>query len=101
LEAPKNPATDVTFKLFSLLATPAQTADLRQRYEAGGYGYGHAKQALYELVLQRFATEREQFNFYMNNLPELDAQLAIGAQRAQEYGAGVLAKVRQKVGYGR
>ncbi|RZL14255.1 MAG: tryptophan--tRNA ligase [Hymenobacter sp.] len=101
LEAPKNPATDVTFKLFSLLATPAETADLRQRYEAGGYGYGHAKQALYELVLQRFATERERFNFYMNNLPELDAQLAIGAQRAQAYGAGVLAKVRQKVGYGR
>lgn len=101
LEAPKNPDTDVTFKLFSLLATPAETADLRQRYEAGGYGYGHAKQALYELVLQRFANERERFNFYMNNLPELDAQLAIGAQRAQEYGAGVLAKVRQKVGYGR
>ena len=100
LEEPKNPDTDVTFRLYSLLATPAETADLRQRYEAGGYGYGHAKQALYELILQRFSAERERFNFYMNNLPELDAQLAIGAQRAQEYGAGVLARVRQKVGYG-
>ena len=101
LEAPKNPATDVTFKLYSLLATPDETAALRRNYEAGGYGYGHAKKELYELIMRRFATEREQFDFYMNNLPELDAKLAIGAQRAQEYGAGVLAKVRRKVGYGR
>ncbi len=100
LEAPKNPDTDTTFKLYSLLASPAETADLRQRYEAGGYGYGHAKQALYELIMSRFATERERFNFYLNNLPEVDAQLATGAQRAQEYGAAVLAKVRKKVGYG-
>ncbi|MCC3154681.1 tryptophan--tRNA ligase [Hymenobacter sp. BT770] len=101
LEAPKNPDTDTTFKLYSLLATPEETATLRANYEAGGYGYGHAKKELYELILRRFATEREQFNFYMNNLPELDAKLAVGARRAQEYGADVLAKVRQKVGYGR
>jgi tryptophanyl-tRNA synthetase len=101
LEAPKNPDTDVTFKLYSLLATPTETETMRQNYLAGGYGYGHAKKELYELILRRFATEREQFNFYMNNLSELDSALAIGAQRAQEYGNGVLAKVRQKVGYGR
>ncbi|MBO2008198.1 tryptophan--tRNA ligase [Hymenobacter negativus] len=101
LEAPKNPDTDVTFKLYSLLASPTEIETMRQNYLAGGYGYGHAKKELYELILRRFATEREQFNFYMNNLPELDAKLAIGAKRAQEYGAGVLAKVRQKVGYGR
>ncbi|HEX8504367.1 MAG TPA: tryptophan--tRNA ligase [Hymenobacter sp.] len=101
LEAPKNPATDITFKLYSLLATAAETAAMRANYEAGGYGYGHAKKELYELILRRFAQERELFDFYLNNLPELDAKLAIGARRAQEYGAGVLAKVRQKVGYGR
>ena len=100
LEAPKNPDTDVTFKLYSLLAPPAETADLRQRYEAGGYGYGHAKTALYELILQRFAEERRLFSYYMDNLPELDARLAEGARKAQAYGAGVLAKVREKVGYG-
>ena len=101
LEAPKDPATDTTFKLYSLLATAEETATMRRNYEAGGYGYGHAKKELYELILRHFAPERERFNFYMGNLPELDAQLAIGAKRAQEYGAGVLAKVRQKVGYGR
>ena len=100
LEAPKNPDADVTFKLYSLLATPAEIETMRANYLAGGYGYGHAKKELYELILRRFATEREQFHFYMNNLPELDAKLAIGARRAQEYGTDVLAKVRQKVGYG-
>jgi len=99
LEAPKNPDTDTTFQLYSLLATPTETADMRQRYLAGGYGYGHAKQALYELIVQRFATEREQFAFYMNNLPELDARLAEGARKAQAYGSQVLNKVREKVGY--
>ncbi|MGI4874212.1 MAG: tryptophan--tRNA ligase [Janthinobacterium lividum] len=101
LADPKNPATDLTFRLFSLLASPAEIEDLRAKYLAGGYGYGSAKQALYEVILTRFAREREQFNFYMSNLDELDQQLAQGAARAQEYGAGVLAKVRQRVGYGK
>jgi tryptophanyl-tRNA synthetase len=99
LEEPKNPDTDTTFKLYSLLATPEETADMRARYLAGGYGYGHAKQALFELIKHRFATEREQFNFYMSNLPELDARLAEGARKAQAYGSEVLNKVREKVGY--
>jgi len=99
LEAPKNPDTDTTFKLFSLLATPEQTAEMRQNYLNGGYGYGHAKQALYEVIRSRFAQEREQFNFYMNNLPEVDRKLAEGAAKAQAYGSEVLNKVREKVGY--
>ena len=101
LEAPKNPDTDVTFKLYSLLASPTEIETMRANYLASGYGYGHAKKELHELILRRFAVERERFDFYMNNLPELDAALALGAKRAQEYGAGVLAKVRQKVGYGK
>ena len=74
---------------------------MRANYEAGGYGYGHAKKELYELILQRFGEERRLFNYYMENLPELDARLAEGARKAQAYGTGVLAKVREKVGYGK
>ncbi|RZK28064.1 MAG: tryptophan--tRNA ligase, partial [Hymenobacter sp.] len=62
LEAPKNPDTDTTFKLYSLLASPQETEELRAKYLAGGYGYGHAKQALYELIMNRFAAERERFS---------------------------------------
>lgn len=101
LEEPKNPETDTTFKLYSLLATPAQTEDMRQRYLAGGYGYGHAKKELYDLIMARFATEREQFNFFINNPAEIDARLAEGARKAQAYGSEVLNKVREKVGYQR
>ena len=99
LEAPKSTATDVTFRLYSLLATPAETQALARNYEAGGYGYGHAKKELYELILRRFAPERERFTFYMSNLPELDAALAVGGRRAQHYGAVVLNRVREKVGF--
>ena len=101
LADPKNPDTDTTFKLYSLLATAAQTANLRARYEAGGYGYGHAKKELYELILSKFAEERRQFSFFMSNLPEVDARLAEGARKAQAYGNEVLERVREKVGYGK
>ncbi|WP_426490853.1 tryptophan--tRNA ligase [Hymenobacter sp. 102] len=99
LEEPKNPDTDNTFRLFSLVASPEQVEDMRQNYLRGGYGYGHAKQALYEAIRTRFARERELFTYYMNNLPELDRKLAEGAAKAQAYGSTVLNKVREKVGY--
>ena len=99
LEAPKNPDTDTTFKLFSLVANAEQVAEMRQNYLHGGYGYGHAKQALFEAIRTRFAQEREQFTFYSQNLPEVDKKLAEGARKAQAYGSIVLNKVREKVGY--
>ncbi|RTQ47892.1 tryptophan--tRNA ligase [Hymenobacter gummosus] len=99
LEAPKNPDADTTFKLFSLLAAPAEVEEMRQNYLRGGYGYGHAKQALFEVIRTRFAQEREQFNYYMQNLPEVDRRLAEGARKAQAYGSEVLNKVREKTGY--
>ncbi len=99
LEAPKNPDTCNVFKLFSLVATAAQTAELRQKYEAGGFGYGHAKQAFYELLVQQYAKEREIFNYYMNNLPELEAKLQEGENKARQIAATVLAKVRGTLGF--
>ena len=99
LEAPKNPDTDNTFRLFALLAAPAEVEEMRQNYLRGGYGYGHAKQALFEVIRTRFAQERELFTYYMQNLPEVDRKLAEGARKAQAYGTEVLNKVREKVGY--
>ncbi|MCR5889152.1 tryptophan--tRNA ligase [Hymenobacter sp. J193] len=99
LEAPKNPDTDTTFKIYSLVASAEQTEEMRQNYLRGGYGYGHAKQALYEVIRTRFARERELFSYYMNNLPEVDTRLAEGALKAQAYGSEVLNKVREKTGY--
>lgn len=98
LDEPKYPATDTTFRLFELVASPEDTATLRQKYEAGGFGYGHAKQALYDVLVARFAGERRLFNELLNDLPELDRRLAVGAARAQAYGEGVLNRVRERVG---
>lgn len=99
LEAPKNPDTDNVFNIYKLLASPQQTADMRNNYEAGGYGYGHAKQALYELILEKFAEPREKYNHYMTNPQEIEEALAIGAEKARKVADEVLIRVREKLGY--
>ncbi|MBC7449471.1 MAG: tryptophan--tRNA ligase [Hymenobacteraceae bacterium] len=98
LEEPKDPATDTVFRLFALVASADDTATLRQKYEVGGFGYGHAKQALYDVLISRFTEERRLFNELVDDLPELDRRLAIGAARAQAYGAVVLNRVRERLG---
>lgn len=99
LEEPKETTGDTVFQLYSLLATPEEIQAMRLNYEAGGYGYGHAKQALYELIIHKYAKERELFNYYMNNLPELDKKLLEGAAKAKAIAQPVLERVRQKLGY--
>lgn len=99
LEEPKDPDDDTIFKLFSLLASPEDTETMRLNYINGGYGYGHAKQALYELIVRKFATERKLFQHYMDNLPEVEEKLRQGAEKANQIGTEVLARVRQRIGY--
>ncbi|HJR99587.1 MAG TPA: tryptophan--tRNA ligase, partial [Flavobacterium sp.] len=99
LEEPKNPDTCNCFALYKLLATPEQTAAMRANYLGGNYGYGHAKQALFELIVEKFATEREKYNYYINNLEEVDALLKEGAAKASIVANGVLGRVREKLGY--
>jgi tryptophanyl-tRNA synthetase len=99
LEEPKNPDTCNCFALYKLLATPEQTEVMKANYLAGNYGYGHAKQALFELIVEKFATEREKYNYYINNLKEVDKLLLEGAAKAGEIANGVLKRVREKLGY--
>ncbi len=99
MEEPKNPDTDNVFALYKMLATKEQVAEMRSNYLNGNYGYGHAKQALYEVILERFGEAREKFDYYMNHLNEVDQALAIGAKKAQKVADEVLARVRKKVGY--
>jgi tryptophanyl-tRNA synthetase len=99
LEAPKDWKTCNCFALYSLVANEAQIAEMKGNYENGGYGYGHAKQALYELLVEKFSAEREHYNYYMNNLNEIDKALAIGAGKAKLVANEVLNRVRAKVGY--
>lgn len=99
LEEPKNPDSCNVFALYKLLANPDQIAQMRANYENGGYGYGHAKQALYECVVEKFEQERERYNYYMNNLDKIDEALEVGAKKAKLTADDVLKRVRKKLGY--
>lgn len=99
LEAPKNPDTDNVFAIYQLIASDAETQALREKYLAGNFGYGHAKQALLTLILDKYAAQREAFNFFMNNPNELEQRLQQGEQRARIIAAEVLDRVRKKLGF--
>jgi len=99
MEDPKDPQTDNVFALYKILATQKQIKEMTANYLAGNYGYGHAKQALYEVIVQKFGDAREKFDYYMNNTNEIDAALEIGARKAGKIADEVLSRVRNKVGY--
>jgi len=99
LEEPKDPETDKIFALYSLIATEEQTEILRQKYLAGNFGYGHAKNELLGLILETFANERKMYDYYINNLPEIDKKLAEGAAKTRPIALETLKKVREKVGF--
>src|SRR5690606_18476125 len=99
LEEPKNPDTCNVFNIYKLLASKEQTVEMRGNYEAGNYGYGHAKQALFELIVNKFSEERVRYNYYMDNLYEVDAALESGAAKARKVANDVLHRVREKLGY--
>ena len=99
LEDPKDWSICNLFALYRLVAKDAQIEEMKANYEKGGYGYGHAKQAFFELLIEKYATERERYNYYINNLSEIDKALALGAEKASIVANDVLKRVRAKTGY--
>lgn len=99
MEDPKDPTNDNVFALYKILASAEQIEEMNANYLAGNYGYGHAKQALFEVVRDKFSDAREKFDYYMNNLNEIDEALAIGSEKAKVVADDVLIRVRNKVGY--
>jgi len=99
LEEPKNPETCNVFALYKLLANQEQIAAMRQNYEGGNYGFGHVKQALFELILEKFGSVRDHYNFYMSNNEELEKLLQEGAEKARVVAKATLGRVRKVLGY--
>ena len=99
LEEPKDPSKCATFALYKLIANESETDQMRKNYLAGNYGYGHAKQALFELILTKFAEPREKFSALMADKSQIDTALRIGAEKAKLVANEVLKRVRTKVGY--
>jgi tryptophanyl-tRNA synthetase len=99
LEEPKNPDTCNVFALYNLLASETQLDQMRANYLGGNYGYGHAKQALFELIKERFDPIREKYDYYINNPNEVEEILLDGAKKARVIADGVLNRVRLTLGY--
>jgi tryptophanyl-tRNA synthetase len=99
LEEPKDPDTCNVFALYQLMASEEQVAEMRENYKGGNYGYGSAKQALYELIVEQFQEEREKYWQLMKNKAEIDKKLIEGAEKAKVVAREVLQRVRKKLGY--
>ena len=99
IEASKDWETCNLFNIYKLIASKPEIADIKSKYERGGYGYGQAKEELFALVLNKFSKERQEFNHYLNNLDEIDKILNAGATKAKETADTVLKRVRKKLGY--
>lgn len=99
LDEPKNPETCNVFALFKLLATESETTTLRDLYLKGGYGYGHAKIALFELICKRFSNERDVFNQLMKDPGLVEEQLAIGKVKARKVARSTLNRIRKSLGF--
>ncbi len=99
LEEPKDPDSCNVFQLYKLLASEEQNQEMRSNYQNGGYGFGHAKKAMLELILDKYAHQRSEFERYMNDKAELDKQLAVGAEKARKVAQQTLDRVRAELGY--
>lgn len=99
LEDPKDAEGSVVYQLYKLIAPTEAAADMKQKLEAGGYGWGHAKKDLLGALLDGFAKEREIFNTCMSDKAELDRMLRIGADKAREVASRRLSRTRELLGY--
>lgn len=99
LEEPKDAENCNVFKLYKLLASSSQITELKKKYEAGNFGYGHAKTELFELICHKYKAEREKFNYLMENKNIIEQELQKGAEKARVIANKVLARVRKNIGY--
>jgi len=99
LEDQKDPENCNVYKLYQLLASEEKTQDMAAKYRAGNYGYGHAKQELFELICDNFSEQRKKFNYLMSNTDIIELELKKGAKKASEIASKVLARIRNNIGY--
>jgi len=97
LEDVKNPDSDIVFKLYSLVANLEEVEEMRANYLAGGYGYGHAKNALHAVLVREFKEERGKFEYYMNHIAELEQKLQEGEAKAEVIAKATIQRIRKKM----
>jgi len=98
VEAPKDPDTSAIFKLYSHFASEKEIKDLRQKYVDGGFGYGDAKKALLEKILDYFGPFRKKRFELQENMSYVDDVLKEGAKKARKLAMETMEKVRKNIG---
>jgi tryptophanyl-tRNA synthetase len=98
LEDPKDPDKDNVFALIRLFASPEQTEEIRQKYLKGGYGYGHAKKDLFEILMEYFRPHRAERDRLLSDPAYIRKVLKEGAGKARAEAEITLKKVREVVG---
>lgn len=94
LENAKDPNNDITFKLYQLIASKDQVAEMEINYLAGGYGYGHAKQALLDSMLVYFKDAREKFDYFLTHPELIEEKLLKGEKKVKPIAEGTIARIR-------
>ena len=98
VEAPKNPATSTIFQLYSLFASKNEIAEMEERFQKGGTGYGEFKKQLFEKLWEFFAPMRKRREEILADKLYIDNVLSRGAKRANEVADQVIQRVRNAVG---
>ena len=98
LEEPKDPNTCHIFQLYKLIGSNEEIECLKNNYIKGGFGYGHAKNALLKLILEKYKTPRSRFDEFMQNPQKIENELQKGSEKAKEVANSVLEKVKNKLG---
>jgi tryptophanyl-tRNA synthetase len=98
LEAPKDPEGAIVYELYKTLASPDQAAALATKLRAGGYGWGHAKEELYEVIEAEIAPYRERYETLRADESAIDGVLRQGAEQARVIARQTMARVRTAIG---
>src|SRR5438046_6575539 len=98
VDAPKDPANSTIFKLYSLVTSKNEIAEMRNRFLKGGTGYGDFKKRLFEKLWEYFAPMRKRREEILNDKSYIDDVLERGAKRANELANQVIERVRAAVG---
>ncbi len=99
LEEPKEFQNCNVFKIFKLIADENQTNEMKNKYQSGGYGYGHAKTDLLNLILEKYKENRSKFDYLMSNKKEIDLILSEGSKKAEITATQVIKRVKTKLGF--
>lgn len=99
IEEPKEFQNCNVFKIFKLIADENQTNEMKNKYQSGGYGYGHAKTDLFNLIIEKYKDNRSKFDYLMSNKKEIDLILSEGAKKAEITAKQVIKRVKTKLGF--